>query len=126
MLMPQILIVEDHRDFRQAVRHFLELNKVKAHMMEACSGEEGVLIAQRIKPKVVIMDFSLGGMNGIEAARQIKEHDPKCSIIMLTMFDPKEIVFADRSSAIKVFIGKSELYDQLIPAIDKIISNSSV
>ncbi len=123
MLIPRILIVEDHKDFRQAVRRFLELNKVKAQMMEACSGEEGVLIARRKNPKVVIMDFSLGGINGIEAAQQIKMHDPKCSIIMLTMFDPKEIVFVKRNRCIKAFIGKSELYDQLIPAIDKVLHN---
>jgi DNA-binding NarL/FixJ family response regulator len=122
-MMPRILIVEDHRDFRQAVVHFLELNKVKAQMMEACSGEEGVLIARKVKPRVVIMDFCLGGINGIEAARQIKKHDPKCNIIMLTMFDAKEIAQVKRNRVIKAFIGKSELFDQLIPAIDKALYN---
>ncbi len=122
-MMPRILIVEDHKDFRQAVVHFLELNKIKAQMMEACSGEEGVLIARKVKPRVVIMDFCLGGINGIEAARQIKKHDPKCNIIMLTMFDAKEIVQVKRNRVIKAFIGKSELFDQLIPAIDKALYN---
>ncbi len=122
-MMPRILIVEDHRDFRQAVVHFLELSNVKAHMMQACSGEEGVLIARKVKPRVVIMDFCLGGINGIEAARQIKKQDPKCNIIMLTMFDAKEITLVKRNRVIKTFIGKSELFDQLIPVIDKALYN---
>jgi len=121
--MPRILIVEDHRDFRQAVRHFLELNKVRARIVEASSGEEGVSVARKIKPKVVLMDFFLGGINGVEAAQRIKERDPKCNIIMLTIFDPKEIVFAGRNRVIKAFIGKNELYDRLIPAIDHILRN---
>ncbi len=122
-MMPRILIIEDHRDFRQAVRRFLELNKIGAQMLEASSGEEGVLIARKSKPRVVIMDYYLKGINGIEAARQIKDNDPACNIIMLTMFDPKEVTHVDQSRIIKAYVGKSELYDRLIPTIDKIMHN---
>lgn len=118
---PAILIVEDHFEFRQAVRRFLELKKVDARMMEASSAEEGVLIAQKFRPKVIIMDFVLRGMNGLEAAHKIKEKNPKCNIIMLTMFDPKEIAQVQRETAVKVFIDKENLYDQLIPALDKVL-----
>jgi len=121
MPYPRILIVDDHKEFREAARHFLELRHVRARMTEASSGEEGILIAQRIKPKVVIMDFFLRGMNGLEAARKIKEYNPKCSIIMLTMFDPKEIAGAAFNDVINVFISKGDLYDRLIPAIDKFL-----
>lgn len=118
---PAILIVEDHFEFRRAVRRFLELKKVNARMMEASSAEEGVLIAQKFRPKVIIMDFVLRGKNGLEAARKIKEENPMCNIIMLTMFDPKEIAQVQRDAAVKVFIDKENLYDQLIPAIDKVL-----
>lgn len=123
MSMPSILIVEDHQDFRQAVRHFLELNNVRANMMEASSGEEGVLLANKGKPKVVIMDFCLSGINGMEAAQQIKQQDPKCSIIMLTMFEPEEIFQAQRNRIIKAFIGKCDLYEKLVPAVNKALYN---
>ncbi len=121
--MPYILIVEDHKDFRQAVRRFLELNNVSARMLEASSGEEGVLISRRLKPRLVLMDFCLRGINGIEAAQQIKEHDPKCNIIMLTMFDPKEIGSVSGKNVINSFIGKSDLYEQLIPSVQKALYN---
>lgn len=122
-MIPRILIVEDHKDFRRAMVNFLELNKVKARMMEACTGEEGVLLARKVKPRIVIMDSFLNGINSIETARQIKKQDPKCNIIMLTMFDTKEIAFVQRNRLIKTYIGKSELCDQLIPAIDKALRN---
>jgi DNA-binding NarL/FixJ family response regulator len=118
---PYILIVENHFEFRQAVRRFLELKRVGARMMEASSGEEGVVIAHKFRPKVIIMDFVLRGMNGLEAAHKIKEENPKCHIIMLTMFDSKEIAQVQRDTAIKMFINKENLYDQLIPALDKVL-----
>lgn len=122
MALSRILIVEDHKDFRQAVRHFLELNQVKARLTEACSGEEGVLLAKRLKPKIVIMDFYLRGMNGVEAATKIKEILPKCRVIMLTMLDPKEIAFKEHRHIIHAFVSKSDLYDQLVPAINKVLN----
>ena len=124
MTTPRILIIEDHKEFREAVHRFLELKNIKARVMEASSGEEGVLLARKVKPKVVITDFSLGGMNGLETAQQIIEHDPKCGIIMLTMFDPKEIArMGDKDGAVDVFISKSDLYDRLMPAIEGILDH---
>ncbi len=119
--MLTILIVEDHKDFRQAVRHFLEVSNIKADLLEASSGEEGILLAKRIKPQIVLMDFWLRGINGMEAASQIKASVPNCSIIMLTMFDIKDIEPLDSQNIIKAFISKSDLCDKLIPSINKIL-----
>ncbi len=120
---PSILIVEDHKDFRKAVCDFIALNRVKARMVEAASGEEGVFIAGKTKPKVVIMDFNLRGMNGLEAAQRIRKVDPRCSIILLTMFDEKEISLSGRRRYVKAFIGKGDLYEKLIPALNKYLKN---
>jgi len=124
MTTPHLLIIEDHKDFRKAVRHFLELHHVRAHMMEACSGEEGVLLARKNKPEIVLTDFALGGINGLEAARQIKKHLPRCSIIMLSVYDPKEIFRRDGHGAIRYFISKRDLYEQLVPVINRIFRDS--
>jgi len=121
-LMPTVLIVEDHQDYRQAVRRFLEASKVKARLIEACSGEEGVLLAKRQKPELVLMDFNLGGINGVQAATQIKSDMPSCSIIMLTMFDIKEVEFLSGRNLIKAFINKAELWDKLVPSMNRILN----
>ena len=120
--MATILIIEDHKDFRQAVRHFLEVSSVKAELLEASSGEEGVLIAKRIKPEIVLMDFWLRGINGIEAATQIKASVPECSIILLTMFDLKDVQPLVNKEIIKEFISKSELFEKLVPSVTKILN----
>jgi len=120
--MPTILIVEDHKDFRQAVRHFLEVSHVKADVLEASCGEEGILLAKRNKPEIVLMDFWLRGTNGMEAAAQIKASVPECSIILLTMFDLKDVRPLVNKEIIKEFIPKSDLGDKLVPSVNKILN----
>jgi DNA-binding NarL/FixJ family response regulator len=119
MSTPSVLIIEDHKEYREAVRHFLELNHVSANMIEASSGEEGVLLAKRKKPDVVLTDFHLGGMDGLEAAGLIKKHLPKCKIIMLSIYDLKEILRRSGHEAVRFFINKADLYEQLVPTINK-------
>lgn len=123
METPHILIIEDHKDFREALRYFLELNKIRARIIEASCGEEGVILARKKKPQIVIMDFALKGIDGLEAARRIKEYLPQCAIIMLTVYDPKEIFRRDGHGAIRFFINKDDLYDQLMPVICRILGS---
>jgi DNA-binding NarL/FixJ family response regulator len=123
--MPVILIVEDHKDFRKAVCHFLEVSHVKADLLEASSGEEGILLAIRNKPEIVLMDFWLRGINGVEAATQIKSSLPECSIILLTMFDLKDVEPLVHKEIIKEFISKSDLCDKLVPSVNKILSEAA-
>jgi len=120
--MSNILIVEDHKDFRQAVRHFLEVSHIKANLMEASSGEEGVILANRFHPEIILMDFWLRGINGVEAATQIKASVPECSIILLTMFDLKDVQPLVNKEIIKEFISKSDLFEKLIPCVNKILN----
>jgi len=120
--MSTILIIEDHKDFRRAVRHFLEVSNIKAELLEASSGEEGVAIAKKTKPEIVLMDFWLKGINGVEAATQIKAIVPESSIILLTIFDLKDVQPLVNREIIKEFISKSELFEKLVPCINKILN----
>lgn len=121
MTRPRILLIDDHRDYREATSHFLKLHGLQADLIEACSGEEGVFLAAQKKPDIVVIDFLLGGMDGLDAARQIKKCLSKCSIIMLTIYDPEEISVKDKQGAINFFINKGDLCERLVPAIKKIL-----
>ncbi len=126
MLTPNLLIIEDHEGFRKAVRHFLELHRIRVKMMEASSGEEAVLLARKEKPHIVIADFSLGGINGLVASRKIKERLPQCSIVMLTIHDAREIFRRDRQRIISFSISKSDPYEQLVRIINRILRGSHI
>lgn len=119
--LPTILIVENHRDFREAVHHFLKVSELKANLREASSGEEAIALAKKTKPEVALVDFRLKGVSGLETAERIKADAPDCSIIILTMFDTRDVGPLGRRGLVKSVIHKNELYDKLIPAIRKAI-----
>ena len=119
--MGNILIIEDHKDFRAAVLHFLKASSIKANLLEASSGEEGVVIAKHFRPEIVLMDFWLKGINGVEAATQIKTSVPECSIILLTMFDLKDVQPLIHREVINAFISKSNVFEKLLPSINRVL-----
>lgn len=113
----KILLVDDHDDFRTSVKDYLKQHNLDLEIFEANSGEMGVLKASCVRPNIVIMDISLPNENGFEAALQIMEDQPKCEIIILTLFDVKVFKKAAQKIKVRAFIGKNEVYEKLLPAI---------
>ncbi len=120
--MSSILIVEDHKDFREAVKDFILTKGIKADILLAMTGEQGVDIAIRKQPEVVIMDIHLGiGMNGLEAAAIIKRQAASCGIIILTMFAMGGVKDLCNKEIVSDFIDKSDLDTRLIPAVNRLL-----
>ncbi|MCB0163320.1 MAG: response regulator transcription factor [Anaerolineae bacterium] len=90
----RVLIVDDHPLFRDGVRALLDsLPGVKV-VGEAGGGAEAVAQTEALHPDVILMDILMPGMNGIEASRQILRTHPTIGILMLTMFEDDDSVFA--------------------------------
>ncbi|MBI4309803.1 MAG: response regulator transcription factor [Candidatus Omnitrophica bacterium] len=115
----KILIVDDHADFRSAVIKHLKMSAVGVEVFEAGTGEMGVAKASCVKPDIVLMDINLPNITGLEAARQIKEDHPDCDIIILTIFDVAVFKKAAEKVRVRAFIGKNEVYERLLPAIQE-------
>lgn len=120
----KILIVDDHDDFRGAVRRHLENQVISHEIFEADSGEVGVAMAERVQPDIVLMDIRLPGMDGLDAASQIKQKLPNSKIIFLTMFETSSFRETFTSEAASDYIGKSDLYQKLVPAINKVLGTN--
>jgi len=118
----KLLIIEDHEDFRQRVKNYLSKQNIDLNIFEAASGEEGVEVALKEKPQIVITDLRLQNMHGVEAAGEIKKVIPTCKIIVLTMFETEGFRNVFKNEHIDEYIGKSELYEKLLPAIKKCLS----
>ena len=119
------LIIDDHDDFRGMVRDFLNRQKLGLEIFEASTGEMGVAKASFVKPDIVLMDINLPQINGFEAARQIKEDNPKCDLIILTIFDVAVFKKAAEKIKVKAFIGKNEVYDKLLPVIKECLEGKN-
>jgi|SRR5580658_10394530 DNA-binding NarL/FixJ family response regulator len=80
-----VLLVDDHALVRRGFRRILEDEAHIAVIGEAGDGAEAVRMACELKPRVVLMDFSMPDMNGVEAMREILAICPKSAILMLSM-----------------------------------------
>jgi len=120
----RLLLIEDHDDFRESVREHLEKQGLGFRIIEADSGEVGVAMALRERPHIVLMDIRLPGMDGMEAARRIKAQLPETVIIVLTMFETDAFKRLFDSDDVSAYIGKSELYNKLVPTIKSLSGES--
>ena len=77
----RVMIVDDHAVVRGGLSKFLMVNPALELVGEAESGEEAVILAQRLRPDVVLMDLKMGGMDGVTATRQVREKCPGCRVI---------------------------------------------
>lgn len=90
----RILIADDHTLFRDGLRALLASIPDIEVVGEASSGKEVLRLANELQPDVILMDIQMPDVNGIEATRQILRSSPHVGIIVLTMFQDDDTVFA--------------------------------
>ena len=89
----RVVIVDDHPIFRQGLRTLLEDLGVEV-VAEASEGEGGVAAVVEHRPDVVLMDLQMPGVSGVEATRRLADRVPEAKVVVLTMVDDDQTVFA--------------------------------
>ncbi len=120
-----ILIVEDDATVRRLLVQWLGLIFPGCHLLEAGSGEEGLVLAQSAVPQVVLMDFSLPGMNGIEATRRIKAALPAAKVVMLTIHEADAYRKDAAQAGASAYVPKRKMQTELIPTLNNLLSAQS-
>ena len=88
--MLQILIADDHSLLRKGLKDLLEANPGWRVCGEASDGREVVLLAEKLKPDVAVVDLLMPELNGIEATRRIREVSPATAVLVLSGEEPAE------------------------------------
>ncbi|MCL5677282.1 MAG: response regulator transcription factor [Firmicutes bacterium] len=88
--MIRVLIADDHAIVRQGLRHVLSFESDVDIIGEASNGEEAVRLAAELHPDVVMLDLTMPVVNGLEAARRIRESPAAPGIVVLTIHDDRE------------------------------------
>jgi DNA-binding NarL/FixJ family response regulator len=116
-----VLIVDDNQMVRKVVRHFFESLPDWNVGGEAGEGSEAVQKATELKPDLILMDFSMPNMNGIEAASVVKKMLPDVHIILFTIFN--DALGSGLTSAVGVdlVVPKSEGLSGLWKAIQHVM-----
>lgn len=83
----RVLLVDDHQVVREGLRRMLEVEDDIRVVGEATGMEEALKLAELYSPDVVLMDIKMPGVDGVEATRRLKEKQPACNIIMLTLYE---------------------------------------
>lgn len=116
----KILIVEDHLVARMGIAIVVENTPQFELLGQAQDGQEGVNLALKLNPDVILMDIGLPKIDGIEATRRIKESGLNSSILMFTSRDSNEDVFAALKAGADGYIMKGSNEQTLINAIEAV------
>lgn len=116
----RILIVEDHNLLRQGLRSLVSTLPDFEVVGEARDGKEGIQQTLMLKPDLVLMDLSMPGMNGMEAAAQIKRRMPDVRIVALTAFKTDEYVREALKCGADGYVLKDASYDELVMALRRV------
>ena len=122
----RVLIADDHPLFREGMRGRLDRVADVAVVGEAASGDEAVELAHKLAPHVILMDIKMPGLNGIEATREIQQASPQIGVLVLTMFEDDDSVFAAMRAGAKGYLLKDSGGEGVVYAIRAVTSGEAV
>jgi len=123
----RVLIADDHPVFRYGLRALLLAEVTMMEVVgEATTGEEAVALAAQALPDVILMDVNMPGLNGIEATRRILAVTPQVGILMLTMFDDDESVFAAMRAGARGYLLKGAEGEETLRAITGVSKGEAI
>jgi len=125
-MRPKILVVDDHQIVREGIRTLLNRERPEWPICgEAASGVEAIQSVEALNPDVVVLDITMPGMSGLEAAPRICRSNPKCRIIIFTMHQSGALDSDVRSVGAHGYVLKSEAAENLVLAIETVFSSGT-
>ncbi len=112
-----VLLVDDHAWVRGSVAQALSLSDAIEVIGQANNGEEGVQKAQELSPDVVVMDLEMPVLGGVEATRQIRAAAPSTQVLVLTVSESENDLFAAMAAGAKGYLLKNAGSDDLHTAV---------
>jgi DNA-binding NarL/FixJ family response regulator len=113
----RILIADDHGVLRAGLRSLLALEEDFKVVGEAASGEEALALSGYLQPDVVLMDISMGEMDGIEATGRLAEQLPTARVLLLTVHQDPALLHEAIAAGAAGYISKRAVESELINAI---------
>jgi CheY-like chemotaxis protein len=108
-----VLIADDHFNIREMLRHLFEQNQ-EWSVAEAANGQDAVEKVAQLRPDLVVLDFSMPVMNGLEAAVAIKRIRPRLPMILFTAYKDDFLEKQAYEKGFSVVVSKGEAANRLI------------
>jgi DNA-binding NarL/FixJ family response regulator len=113
----RILVADDHALFRDGLRALFGSVPDAEVVGEAATGEEAVRRTEELQPDVVLMDTQMPGVNGIQATRRIVGQSPHVGVVVVTMFEDDDSVFAAMRAGARGYVLKGADQDEILKVI---------
>ena len=116
----RILVADDHDVVRQGLKALLETEPGYEVCGEARDGREAVKEAWRLRPDVVVLDFSMPGLNGLEVTHQIRKALAQTEVLVLTAYDSEQLAHAVLGAGALGYVLKSDTERDLVAAVESL------
>ncbi len=113
----RVLVADDHPVFRSGMRSLLASTPGIEVVGEAATGEEAVELVVDLRPAVVLMDLQMPGTGGIEATRCILAEDPDARVLIVTMYEDDDLVFAALRAGARGYVLKGASAADMVRAV---------
>jgi DNA-binding NarL/FixJ family response regulator len=121
----RVLLVDDHALVRAGIRSLLSGMADVTVVGEAASGEDGLVLAERERPDVVLMDIAMKGITGLEAAARLRDRLPEVRVIILSMHSGEEYVLQALRAGAAGYLLKDAATGELELALRSVIRGES-
>jgi DNA-binding NarL/FixJ family response regulator len=111
-------LADDHELLRRGVRTLIAEHRAWSICGEAANGRHAVKLALATKPDIVVLDIEMPELNGMEAARSIKQALPQTEILIYTLYDSEHIIRRVLQAGVRGYVLKSEEPQKLVDAIE--------
>jgi len=122
----RVLVADNHPIFREGLSHLFRRKRGMQCVGMAQDGEEAVKLAQELQPDVAIIDVEMPKINGIDAARQIKQTCPNTAVLMLSAYKHTHYIIASVQAGADGYLLKDTPRSELMEAIRMIHSGKGV
>jgi DNA-binding NarL/FixJ family response regulator len=122
----RILVVDDHNLFRKGLIALLNDAQETTVVGEAGTGAEAIAQAESLSPDVVLMDIQMPDMNGIKATRRILDEQPEIGVIMLTMLEDDDSLFAAMRAGARGYVLKGADEAEVIDTITAVAQGQAL
>ena len=122
----RVLIADDHPLFRDGMLGLLGSLADMEVVGEASSGEQAMELARELQPDVILMDIKMPGINGIEATREILHTSPRIGVLVVTMFEDDDSVFAAMRTGARGYLLKDSSGQEVGHAIRAVASGEAI
>jgi DNA-binding NarL/FixJ family response regulator len=119
--MPRVLLVEDHTLVRSGIRLLLEKSRDIVIAGEADDGRQAIAMAKTLTPDLAIVDVGMPNLNGLQAAKQIRQESPRTRVLMLSMHAEIEYVREALRAGASGYVLKSAASAELMAAVHAVL-----